>query len=114
MGDPVGIGPEIILAALINPLIYKICRPLVIGNMGRLKELRTYLKSNLNFNAVKRPDNGVYQCGCVDLVDSFELGPDKILWAQPTVLTGKAMISYIITATDMALEGEIDAIVTGP
>jgi len=114
MGDPVGIGPEIILAALINPLIYEMCKPLVIGDMGRLLDLKRYLKSNLNFNAVKRPNNGVYQCGCVDIIGTFQLDPDKILWAQPTVLTGKAMISYIITATDMALEGKIDAMVTCP
>ena len=67
MGDPVGIGPEIILSALINPLIYEICRPLVVGDMERLK----VLKSNLKFNAVKDPKTGVYQCGCVDVVSTF-------------------------------------------
>ncbi|MCJ7539037.1 MAG: 4-hydroxythreonine-4-phosphate dehydrogenase, partial [Desulfobacterales bacterium] len=31
MGDPVGIGPEIILLSLCKPSIYNVCRPLVIG-----------------------------------------------------------------------------------
>ncbi|NNK83954.1 MAG: 4-hydroxythreonine-4-phosphate dehydrogenase PdxA, partial [Desulfobacterales bacterium] len=114
MGDPVGIGPEIILAALNDPLIYEICRPLVIGDMSWLLNLKKHLKSNLNFNAIKRATSGVYQCGCVDIIGTFQLDPEEILWAQPTVLTGKAMISYIVTATDMALEGEIDAMVTCP
>jgi len=37
MGDPVGIGPEIILKALSSPLIYKTCKPLVIGDLGVLE-----------------------------------------------------------------------------
>ena len=32
MGDPVGIGPEIIVSALNDPLVYELCRPLVIGD----------------------------------------------------------------------------------
>ena len=110
MGDPVGIGPEIILSALINPLIYELCRPLVIGDMERLK----VLKSNLKFNSVEKPKTGVYQCGCVDVVSTYKLDPGQILWAEPTALTGKAMISYITSAIDMALQGSIDAMVTCP
>ncbi|MBW2563597.1 MAG: 4-hydroxythreonine-4-phosphate dehydrogenase PdxA, partial [Deltaproteobacteria bacterium] len=110
MGDPVGIGPEIILSALINPLIYEVCRPLVVGDMERLK----VLKSNLKFNAVKDPKPGVYQCGCVDVFSTFKLDPGQTLWAEPTTLTGEAMVSYITSATDMALQGRIDAMVTCP
>jgi 4-hydroxythreonine-4-phosphate dehydrogenase len=114
MGDPVGIGPEIILSALINPSIYKICRPLVIGDMERLKFLKRCTKSNLKFNAVREPETGVYQCGCVDVFSTFRLDPGQILWGKPTALTGKAMTSYITSATDLALQGRIDAMVTCP
>ena len=114
MGDPVGIGPEIVLSALINPSIYEMCRPLVIGDMERLKFVKRYIKSNLKFNAVENPKTGVYQCGCVDIVSTFKLDPGQILWAKPTALTGKAMISYITSAIDMALQGRIDAMVTCP
>ena len=113
MGDPVGIGPEIILSALINSSIYEICRPLVIGNMERLKFVKRCIKSNLKFNAVEEPKTGMYQCGCVDVVSTF-IDPGQILWGKPTAVTGKAMISYITSATDMALQGRIDAMVTCP
>jgi len=110
MGDPVSIGPEIILSALSNSLLYEMCRPLVIGDVERLK----VLKSNLKFNAVEDPKTGVYQCGCVDVFSTFKLDSDEILWGKPTALTGKAMVSYITSATDMALQGRIDAMVTCP
>ncbi len=114
MGDPVGIGPEIILSALINPLIYKMCRPLVIGDIEWLNDLKECIKSNLRFNAVKKPNTGVYQCGCVDVLNTFKLDSGQILWGKPTVLTGKAMVSYITSTTDLALQGIIDAMVTCP
>ena len=42
MGDPCGIGPEVVVKALTDPWVYASCRPLVIGNtfaMERAQEL---------------------------------------------------------------------------
>ncbi|MEJ2725332.1 MAG: 4-hydroxythreonine-4-phosphate dehydrogenase, partial [Deltaproteobacteria bacterium] len=41
MGDPSGIGPEIIVKALADPSMYDLCRPLVLGDGGILSR---YLK----------------------------------------------------------------------
>ncbi|MGE5216878.1 MAG: 4-hydroxythreonine-4-phosphate dehydrogenase PdxA [Chloroflexota bacterium] len=41
MGDPAGIGPEIVLKALADPLIKKSCRPLVLGDWGVLQRARS-------------------------------------------------------------------------
>ena len=37
MGDPSGIGPEIILKALADPVIRKVARPLILGDWGVLQ-----------------------------------------------------------------------------
>ena len=37
MGDPAGIGPEIIVKAILEYDINKICRPIVIGDAGVIK-----------------------------------------------------------------------------
>ena len=34
MGDPAGIGPEIIVKALARPSVHQLCRPIVIGDAG--------------------------------------------------------------------------------
>lgn len=114
MGDPVGIGPEIILLALCDPSIYKICKPLVIGDIRRLETAKKCIGSSLNIKAVKGPDSGMYKCGCVDILSISELDPDKTSWGKPTVQTGKAMVNYITAAIDMASCGSIAAIVTCP
>ena len=38
MGDPSGIGAEIIMKALAHEAVGRLCRPLVIGDAGRLEE----------------------------------------------------------------------------
>ncbi len=37
MGDPAGIGPEIIMKALSHPEVHDLCQPLVIGDAARLR-----------------------------------------------------------------------------
>ncbi len=38
MGDPAGIGPEIIMKALAHQEVHAICQPLVVGDAGRLRQ----------------------------------------------------------------------------
>src|SRR5512147_1071009 len=40
MGDPAGIGPEVILKALADPVIKKVSRPLILGDWGVLERAR--------------------------------------------------------------------------
>ena len=114
MGDPVGIGPEIILKALDSPLIYKICKPLVIGNSEVLELAKKSTSSTLEIKDIKIPVSGIYNYGQVNVLSLSKLNKDKLSWGEPTVQTGNAMIKYITTAIDMAISGSISAIVTCP
>lgn len=114
MGDPVGIGPEIILLSLCNPSIYEVCRPLVIGDFRTLGAAKKCTQSRLQLESVKDPEAGTYKCGLVDILNLSELDPDKTLWGNPTIQTGRAMVRYITTAVDLATIGRIAAITTCP
>ena len=114
MGDPVGIGPEIILLSLCKPLIYNICRPLVIGDFQILDAVKKCVRSKLHIKSVKDPNEGIYKIGSIDLLNLSEIVPDKVLWGNPTVETGRAMIHYIKAASDLATQGHIAAMVTCP
>ncbi|MBU1162794.1 MAG: 4-phospho-D-threonate 3-dehydrogenase, partial [Proteobacteria bacterium] len=92
MGDPVGIGPEIILKALSSPSIYKTCKPLIIGDTGVLKLAKKSTSSALKIKDVKIPVSGIYQSGQIDVLCLSKLNKDKISWGKPTLQTGKAMI----------------------
>jgi 4-hydroxythreonine-4-phosphate dehydrogenase len=114
MGDPVGIGPEIILSALCNPLVYKMCRPVVMGDIRILNAAQKTIGSDLAVKAVSNLGTGIYQYGCVDVITLSALDPDKTFWGRPTLRTGRAMIDYITEAIELAMRGDIAAMVTCP
>jgi 4-hydroxythreonine-4-phosphate dehydrogenase len=114
MGDPVGIGPEIILLSLCNSSIYNTCRPLVIGDFQILDAVKKCVRSKLHIKSVKDPDEGLYKFGSIDLLNLSEIVPDKVLWGNPTAETARAMVQYIMVASDLAIKGRIAAMVTCP
>ncbi len=114
MGDPVGIGPEIILSALAHPQLYAMCKPLVIGDINILKHINKTNQNPMVLKSLTNPDVGIYTHGTIDVLSLSDLNPDKTVWGHPTPETGKAMVNYIITAIDMALQGKISAVATGP
>ena len=114
MGDPVGIGPEIILAALNQASIYEICRPLVFGDMKLLEKTGQIIGSAPVLQPVEAPESGRYAPGVVDVMPVSRLDPDQTLWGRPTLETGRAMVQYINAAVDLAVTGRIGAVVTCP
>ena len=57
MGDPAGIGPEIVIKALAGREIYDKVRPLVIGNVDYLKQTMEVLKMFLDINKVEKVED---------------------------------------------------------
>jgi 4-hydroxythreonine-4-phosphate dehydrogenase len=114
MGDPAGIGPEIILLALCKPSIYKLCRPLVIGDLNILNAAKKGVRSRLHIKPLIDPEEGIYKLGSIDVLNRSEITPDPSLWGHPTVETGEAMVNYIEFASDLAVQRRIRALVTCP
>jgi 4-hydroxythreonine-4-phosphate dehydrogenase len=114
MGDPVGVGPEIICQALSLKEVYDVARPLVIGDVRILEGAKKTTRTTQMLSMVNVPHAGRFRPGCIDVLNISNLDPMKIAWANPTKTTGKAMINYIEHAVDMALRDEISAMVTCP
>lgn len=115
MGDPSGVGPEIIIKALSDPEIYSYCRPVILGDPIILS---LYLKDALNLSIRIKEITDVEKAegipGQVDLISLSRLKPGLAIPAKPSKEGGKAMAGYIITAVEMAKKGWISAIVTCP
>jgi hypothetical protein len=67
MGDASGIGPEIIMKALAREDVYAMCRPLVVGDAGRLREAGAIVGSRLRVAARATPGEATYAPGTVDV-----------------------------------------------
>lgn len=114
MGDPAGIGPEIIHLALAEPSIYEICRPVVFGDSKILLEAKKFTGSALDLSIIDEPDEGVFKCGNINLINLSEIDPAKIDLGWPSAEAGRALIVYINTAIEAAKKKSISAIVTCP
>ena len=114
MGDPVGVGPEIMVMALADPSIYQVCRPLVLGDLPCLERACRELTPNLTLHPVQDPSQGRYQAGAIDLLVLSELAPGDLNHSHPSPAGGRAMVSYILTAIEMAQNNKAAGMVTGP
>jgi 4-hydroxythreonine-4-phosphate dehydrogenase len=113
MGDPSGVGPEIILKALCDARIYGICRPVVLGDPEALSA-GTRACPGMTIHFVEKPHETQGLAGRIDLVPVSRLKRNDVMPAKPTARGGKAMVDYILKAVRMAQDGELAAIVTCP
>ncbi len=114
LGDPVGIGPEIVVSALEDPNIYSLCKPLVLGDTTIVTQALALKKSRLALIKLNQPEDGAYTHGTIDHLALSDLSGEPVLPGRPTVKTGQAMLDYITTAVDLSLEGRLAAMVTCP
>ena len=111
MGDPASIGPEIILKTLAEPRpFYAHCRPLVIGDQRVLEQSAPAVPVQV----VSTPGETRGEPGTIDLLDMQNADPAAFTPGQVSGIAGKASAEYIVKATELALAGEIAAIVTAP
>jgi len=113
MGDPSGVGPEIIIKALSGSDIFKICRPLVLGDPSALF-MNIEESTKMTIKEVSCPSDIEGKLGQINLLALSRLDNDLLQPGKPTVEGGKAMVDYIIRAVEMARLGEISAMVTCP
>uniref|UniRef100_A0A7C3YZJ5 4-hydroxythreonine-4-phosphate dehydrogenase n=1 Tax=Desulfobacca acetoxidans TaxID=60893 RepID=A0A7C3YZJ5_9BACT len=114
LGDPVGVGPEIMIMALADHAVYQACRPLVLGDLPALERARRELAPELSIHPIQDPGQGKYQPGIIDLLALSHLAPDDLNHSHPSEASGRAMVSYILEAVEMALRGKVAGMVTGP
>jgi len=114
MGDPAGIGPEIIVKALEKKTLREICSPLILGDPGVMIKALSLLDSKLNLNPILDLEKEYKEGKFINLLSLSNLDSDLFFYGKPNKDTGKAMVSYIREAIHLALEEKIDAMVTCP
>ncbi|MCK5696391.1 MAG: 4-hydroxythreonine-4-phosphate dehydrogenase PdxA, partial [Desulfobacula sp.] len=114
MGDPVGIGPEILVKALSDSRLYTLCKPLIIGDSSIIKQALKLLNFSHIINIIDDPKQGKYVFNTLDIIDISDMDMAYCDLVQPTIETGTAMQDYIIKGIDLALNNSISGLVTCP
>jgi 4-phospho-D-threonate 3-dehydrogenase / 4-phospho-D-erythronate 3-dehydrogenase len=114
MGDPGGIGPEIIAKALAHAEVYANSRPLVIGERRALEAAVRITGRPLEVRTVEGPADAGEHPGTVDLIDLHNIDIEQLGRSRVCAEVGRAAYEYLERATALALEGAVGAIVTAP
>jgi 4-hydroxythreonine-4-phosphate dehydrogenase len=112
MGDPGGVGPEIIVRAFLSPDVRACCRPVVVGDRLVMEEALKLLGRPLALRTIADPEESGVSSGTIELI---ETGPMKgFEKGKATAEGGRACAGYIRKGVELAMAGKVDGIVTAP
>ena len=111
MGDPAGIGPEIIVKTFADP---DFAEPaVVIGDVAMLSRAAALIDPTIKIRTITVPDDARRQPGIIDVIAASDLPADLPL-GQVDARAGAAAHAYIERAVRLALAGDVRAIATAP
>jgi 4-hydroxythreonine-4-phosphate dehydrogenase len=113
MGDPAGIGPEIVAKTFADPGFGDENRALVVGDPAILERAAKLLELALRINEVEGPEEAKFEPGTVDVLAVGEL-PEDLPFGALDARAGDAAFRYLKRATQLANAGRVGAIATAP
>jgi 4-hydroxythreonine-4-phosphate dehydrogenase len=113
MGDPAGIGPEIIAKTFADPDFHARNRALVVGDAGMLKRAAELLGLPLGIRGIQEPEDAAFEPGTADVLQVDDLPPD-LPFGELDARAGDAAFRYVEKATRLASAGRVAAIATAP
>ncbi len=114
MGDPAGVGPELVVQACADARVHEVCRPLAVGSAAVFRRALAHLNLPARLAVVGDPadDSPAPPCiACLDVCGSSAMdAPCGIVDAR----AGHAAYEALVAAARLALAGQVAAVTTAP
>ena len=114
MGDPCGIGPEVVAKALADPRVYASCRPVVVGSSYAMEQAIALTGVPLRVGRPGDPAAAGQDGAVIDVVDIGNLNPEDITVGEINPTCGKAAMEWVTRAGELAVAGAVDGLATAP
>lgn len=114
MGDPAGIGPEIVIKSLLRDEVYDLCRPLVTGDAAVIAYTAKILGYNVKVNSIESVTEAKFKQGEIDVIDLHCVDMRTFEFSKVQAQCGNAAFVSIVKAIDLAMSKQVDATVTAP
>ena len=114
MGDPAGIGPEIVVGAMLDKELHECCKPFVIGSIAIMDRAAKVLGRELKYNKIEDPEQAKYEYGTIDIMESGDYDTDSIEWGKVQKLAGQMAVDWIMKSIELGMNKKIDAVSTAP
>jgi len=113
MGDPAGIGPEVVLKAVAEEEVRAVCRPVIIGDAQLLARNARTLDLQCGYEIVRRDEHLPDEIS-EPLIFHLDNIQGHVEPGIESGAAGKAAAGYIEAAVELCAAGSIDAIATAP
>jgi 4-phospho-D-threonate 3-dehydrogenase / 4-phospho-D-erythronate 3-dehydrogenase len=113
VGDPAGIGPEIVARTLADPPSDVAARGLAVGDAPVLRRALEICGLDARVKAIETVSGAAFEPGTIDVLDQGVAG-DDVEFGAVSAAAGRAAVAAIEAATRAALDGQVDAVVTAP
>ena len=114
MGDPCGIGPEVVAKALADPRVYAACRPVVVGSGYAMEMAVALAGAPLRVHRAGDPAAAGQDRDVIDVVDLGNLNPEEITVGQLNPVCGRAAMEWVTRAGELAMSGAVAGLATAP
>jgi 4-hydroxythreonine-4-phosphate dehydrogenase len=113
MGDPAGIGPEIVVKALSDPALHEACVPVVIGDAGVLSRAPGWRDGEPRIVPIAEAEEARPEPGVAYLLDLANV-PASLKPGEPSAEGGRASVEYLTRGVELAMAGRVEAVVSAP
>ena len=112
LGDPSGIGPEVIIKAINNLYPNKKDLPIIVGDYKTLEKTALDLKIDFEFEIIEKIENYDNKTNSIKVLDNKKYSNINFPTGKNSIDSGKASHEWVEIATDLALSKKVDAICT--
>jgi 4-hydroxythreonine-4-phosphate dehydrogenase len=121
MGDASGAGPEILAKALSLPEVRALCRPIVIGDAATVRQAAEIVGRATpagtphplsRVRALPQVSDASLDDGVIEVLDLHNVDLPHLVYGKVDPMAGQAAYECVVKAVELALAGEIAAIVT--
>jgi 4-hydroxythreonine-4-phosphate dehydrogenase len=114
LGDPAGIGPEIVVKSLADEAVLREADCVVIGAKKVIEKAMEMTGTELNIHVIDTPKEGNYQEGTLNLIDLDNISPDDYEMGVISGKCGYASFEFIKKSIELANAHLVDAVATTP
>lgn len=114
IGDPCGIGPEVMAKSWSEAALHERCRPLLIGSAHAMHAAVAQTGASLRVRSVDSPRRLIGRRDTIEILDSGALDPADITPGADSAACGRASAVWLDEADTLARQGLLQATVMGP
>lgn len=114
IGDPAGIGPEVVAKAWATGEIHAYCAPVLVGSQAVMQRAVKDCGLSLDVVKVSSIDEIHNDPTIIDIIDSGTFDTSRFVMAQDNTSCGQISADWLDEMDQMALAGEVDGTVMAP